>query len=46
MSRNVDIILARLKRNEDIEAMGSASPVPVINGCCNKYHPTRLLLIA
>jgi len=26
VASNVDIILARLKRNEDIEAMGSASP--------------------
>lgn len=43
VARNVDIILARLKRNVDIEAMGSASPVPVINGCCNKYHPTQAL---
>jgi len=43
VARNVDIILARLKRNADIEAMGSASPIPVINGCCNKYHPTQAL---
>jgi len=43
VARNVDIILARLKRNVDIEAMGSASPIPVINGCCNKYHPTQAL---
>ena len=43
VARNVDIILARLKRNVDIEAMGKASPIPVINGCCNKYHPTQAL---
>ena len=43
VARNVDIILARLRRNEDIEVMSSASPIPVINGCCNKYHPTQAL---
>ena len=43
VARNVDIILARLKNNSDIEAMGESSPIPVINGCCNKYHPTQAL---
>ena len=43
VSRNVDMILARLKENSDIEAMGECSPIPVINGCCNKYHPTQAL---
>jgi len=43
VARNVDIILARLKQNSDIESMGESSPVPVINGCCNRYHPTQAL---
>ena len=43
VATNVDIILARLKHHEDIAAMGDASPVPVINGCCNKFHPTQAL---
>ncbi|NKB70433.1 MAG: ornithine carbamoyltransferase [Candidatus Latescibacteria bacterium] len=43
VARNVDIILARLKRNEDIEHMARFSPIPVINGCCEKYHPTQSL---
>ncbi len=43
VARNVDMILARLKENSDIEAMGACSPIPVINGCCNKYHPTQAL---
>jgi len=43
VARNVDMILARLKKNSDIEAMGECSPIPVINGCCNKYHPTQAL---
>ena len=43
VARNVDIILARLKQNSDIEDMGNCSPIPIINGCCNKYHPTQAL---
>jgi len=43
VARNVDIILARLERNEDIEQMARFSPIPVINGCCEKYHPTQSL---
>ncbi|HZX21015.1 MAG TPA: ornithine carbamoyltransferase [Clostridia bacterium] len=39
---NVDIIMARLKFNEDINEMAHYSPVPVINGCCNKYHPCQV----
>jgi ornithine carbamoyltransferase len=41
VATNVDIILARLKRNQDIQEMGNVSPVPVINGCCDKYHPLQ-----
>jgi ornithine carbamoyltransferase len=40
---NVDIILARLKTNEDISSMARYSSVPVINGCCNKYHPCQAI---
>ena len=43
VARNVDAIMARLKHNEDIESMGRHSPVPVINGCCDRYHPTQAL---
>ncbi len=39
---NVDIIMARLKFNKDINEMAYYSPVPVINGCCNKYHPCQV----
>jgi len=42
-SRNVDIIMARLKRNEDINLMAEYATVPVINGCCNKYHPCQAI---
>ncbi len=43
VARNVDIILARLKHHQDIELMGKSSPIPVINGCCDKHHPTQAL---
>lgn len=41
LSRNVDCIMARLKRNADLMKMVSASRVPVINGCDEKYHPCQ-----
>ena len=41
VATSVDLILARLKHNKDIEEMARISPVPVINGCCDKYHPTQ-----
>lgn len=43
VSRNVDIIMARLKKNEDINLMARYATVPVINGCCNKYHPCQAM---
>ena len=43
LSAYVDIILARfLKHSEFVEAAASAT-VPVINGCCDRYHPTQAL---
>ena len=39
VATSVDLILARLKHNKDIEEMARISPV--INGCCDKYHPTQ-----
>ena len=43
LSAYVDIILARfLKHTELVEATAAAT-VPVINGCCDKYHPTQAL---
>lgn len=43
VGRNVDIIMARLRLNEDINTMAKYSSVPVINGCCNKFHPCQAL---
>ena len=43
VGRNADIIMARLKENRDIEKMAKHSTIPVINGCCNKFHPCQSL---
>lgn len=43
LSRNVDVIMARLMRNVDLVKMAEASRVPVINGCDEKYHPSQAI---
>ncbi len=41
--RNVDIIMARLIKNETVELFGDNVTVPFINGCDNSYHPCQIL---
>lgn len=41
--RNVDIIMARLIKNEMVELFGKHATVPFINGCDNSYHPCQIL---
>ncbi len=36
-----NIIMARLLKHSELQKMASVSRVPVINGCCEKYHPTQ-----
>ena len=43
LSRNVDCVMARLLKNADLQRMMSASLVPVINGCDEKYHPSQAI---
>ena len=43
LSRNVDCIMARLLHYEDLLRIMSASQVPVINGCCERFHPCQSL---
>ena len=43
LSSNVSIIMARLRKHEDLLVLKSGSHVPVINGCCNLYHPCQSL---
>lgn len=42
-SRNSDVIMARLKSHSDLLELAAYSEVPVINGCCEKYHPCQAL---
>lgn len=43
LCRNAAILMARLKNNADLIEMEHAASVPVINGCCNLYHPCQAL---
>lgn len=43
IGRNVDIIMARLMKNEMVELFGKYSTVPFINGCDNSFHPCQIL---
>jgi len=43
LSRNVDCIMARLMKHEDLKRMAENSRVPVINGCDEKYHPCQAI---
>ena len=43
LSRNVSCIMARLLHHSDLETIISASQAPVINGCCEKFHPCQAL---
>ena len=43
LSAYVDIILARFLKHADLVEAAAAATVPVINGCCDKYHPTQAL---
>ena len=43
VGRNVDLIMARLIKNETVELFGANSTVPFINGCDSSYHPCQIL---
>jgi ornithine carbamoyltransferase len=43
ISRNVDVIMARVLTFDQVKEMAEYSRVPVINGCDNRYHPTQAL---
>jgi ornithine carbamoyltransferase len=43
LSRNVSCIMARMRYHEDLLKIIKGSQVPVINGCCEKYHPCQAL---
>ena len=43
LCRNAALLMARLKDNDDLREMERAATVPLINGCCNLYHPCQAL---
>ena len=43
LSRNVNVIMARLFKNADLHRMVEASKVPIINGCDERYHPCQAI---
>ena len=43
LSRNVSCIMARLLYHSDLTKIIAGSQVPVINGCCERFHPCQAL---
>lgn len=43
LSRYVDAVVARMKVHGDLLELSSGSEVPMINGCCDRYHPCQAL---
>ncbi|MCB1740063.1 MAG: ornithine carbamoyltransferase [Gammaproteobacteria bacterium] len=43
LCRNAAMLMARLKQNSDLMEMEAAATVPLINGCCNLYHPCQAM---
>ena len=43
LSSYCDFIVARLLLHEDMLTTAESSLVPVMNGCCDRYHPMQIL---
>lgn len=43
LSRNVALIMARVRKHEDLLKIADGAEVPVVNGCCNQFHPCQSL---
>ena len=43
LSRNVAIIMARMKLHEELLELKAGASVPLINGCDNMYHPCQAM---
>jgi ornithine carbamoyltransferase len=43
LSRNVAVIMARMRRHEDLLELKEGATVPLINGCDNLYHPCQAM---
>ncbi|MEM0475497.1 MAG: ornithine carbamoyltransferase [Candidatus Norongarragalinales archaeon] len=43
LSRYCDVVMARLYKQSDLEALAAASSIPVINGLTELYHPCQTM---
>ena len=43
LSSNAHLIMARVKDHQTLLELQKGSQVPVINGCCDKYHPCQAM---
>ncbi|PCI28096.1 MAG: ornithine carbamoyltransferase [SAR324 cluster bacterium] len=43
LSTNSHIMMARVKKHEELLELKEWATVPLINGCCNKYHPCQAM---
>lgn len=43
VSRNCDLIVARLRSHITLRRLAASSQVPVVNGCDDRYHPSQAL---
>ncbi|GAA4215785.1 hypothetical protein [Microbispora amethystogenes] len=43
ISTTADAVMARLRSFDDIAALAASSSIPVVNGCCSRYHPSQVV---
>ncbi|MGK0289288.1 MAG: ornithine carbamoyltransferase [bacterium] len=43
LSRNASVVMARMKKHEELLELKSGLSIPLINGCCNMYHPCQAM---
>ncbi|MBX6384234.1 MAG: ornithine carbamoyltransferase [Microbispora sp.] len=43
ISTTADAVLARLRNFDDVAALAASSSIPVVNGCCSRYHPSQVV---
>ena len=43
LSRNSHIMMARMMKYEQVVDLADHASVPVINGCCDRYHPCQAM---
>ncbi|MDH5560139.1 MAG: ornithine carbamoyltransferase [Deltaproteobacteria bacterium] len=43
LSSNCQVLMARMVKHEELLELAEHSSVPVINGCCNRYHPCQAM---